>query len=107
MAKCLIKNRGVSSSKIAILSPYKEQQARIRKALAETSQCKDICVTTIAKSQGKATFVSFTIVVYRYISSVLCDPISYRKLLGQRSKPESHVLASSLTANNTKRANLT
>ena len=74
MAECLINIKGVSSSNIAILTPYKEQQARIRKALAEKSQCKDIYVTTIAKSQGKATFVSSTFVVYRYIPSVLCDP---------------------------------
>ena len=31
----------------------------------------------------------------------------FRWLLGQRSKPRSHVFASSLTASNTKRANLT
>ena len=74
MAKCLINIKGVSSSNIAILSPYKEQQARIRKALAKKPKCKDIYVTTIAKSQGKATFVSSTIVVYHYIPSVLCDP---------------------------------
>ncbi|XP_022809791.1 uncharacterized protein LOC111346790 [Stylophora pistillata] len=53
VANCLVNNYRVSSSKIVILSPYREQQERIRKALAKTSQCKDICVTTIAKSQGR------------------------------------------------------
>lgn len=53
VANCLVNNYRVSSSKIVILSPYREQQERIRKELAKTSQCKDICVTTIAKSQGR------------------------------------------------------
>ena len=57
VAESLINDDGVSSPKVAILSPYREQQARIRKALGKTSQRKDIHVTTIAKSQGKATFV--------------------------------------------------
>ncbi|XP_022797848.1 helicase with zinc finger domain 2-like [Stylophora pistillata] len=52
VANCLVNNYRVSSSKIVILSPYREQQERIRKELAKTPQCKDILVTTIAKSQG-------------------------------------------------------
>ena len=48
-----------------------------------------------------ATFVDlfvFCILVFNYF---------FDDLLGQRSKPGSHVFASSLTASNTKRANLT
>lgn len=51
VAKRLIKDCTVPSLEIVILSPYREQQERIRKELAKTPQCKDILVTTIAKSQ--------------------------------------------------------
>ena len=45
-----------------------------------------------------STFLCLWVLVFNYFFDVL---------LGQRSKPGSHVFASSLTASNTKRANLT
>ena len=52
VARCLVLKNSVHPAKVVILSPYREQRSRISVALQGDCTCKDILVTTIAKSQG-------------------------------------------------------
>ncbi|KAJ7378386.1 helicase [Desmophyllum pertusum] len=52
VARCLVHKNGVRASDVVILSPYREQRSRISAALQGVFKCKEIPVTTIAKSQG-------------------------------------------------------
>ena len=60
VARCLVKNK-VPSSNIVILSPYREQRERISNTLGRVLGCKDILVTTITKSQGKAGYLELSL----------------------------------------------
>ena len=53
VATSLVYKYKVDASKVAILSPYREQQSKISGSLKKVYRCKDILVTTITKSQGK------------------------------------------------------
>ena len=55
----------------------------------------------VISNSSLATFVAF------FVFCILVFNYFFDDLLGQRSKPGSHVFASSLTASKTKRANLT
>ncbi|XP_068760491.1 3'-5' exoribonuclease HELZ2-like isoform X4 [Montipora capricornis] len=48
----LFSRRGVRPADVVVLTPYREQKNRISTALKREGMCKQILVTTIAKSQG-------------------------------------------------------
>ena len=66
VATSLVYKYDVDTSKIVILSPYREQRSKISESLKKVYWCKNIPVTTIVKSQGKIHF--FVLSLYRYPS---------------------------------------
>ena len=84
--------------------PFSLRHEMFSKFVPTLSFPQVLSVFSLSRNQQTAplppssTFLCLWVLVFNYVFDVL---------LGQRSKPGSHVFASSLTASNTKRANLT